>query len=730
MTRKIILTKIKAYIIVSFDFEWDPKLRFFQNASYITLTMSSAGFIHAIILTSILLFINYSIVQARFSAKLIDPVGNVPPARADHASFVINTQDGYFLIVHGGRNSEGALNDTWTYSVNQNNWEVLSPMELNLDNDPPPAMYGATSGYRYVEGFLEPFFYITLGTADGKTSFFNEMWCMEFRNFTWKKVKLDGEIPSPRFGSSGGLEMHAKKDGSTQAEIIVTHGFGPEGLLSDAYRCILDYKDPYKATWRKIHDPISQYSLFKPHPVSNQASTFTAKRDIIMFGGCYSSQKFGGYCPSNAAWQFNRGYGEQKFEASEEDDGYEYTWSRLSSEPAVRTGAAMSQALSSFEGSYESWAEIAVLFSGVNQGNSFNSSQLLSYDRINNLEISLYSTKSEKWIREKVELIGDKSAAQIAKGRSGSSLDISFDTKIAIQDVPNEFYLFYGGQMEDGSFADSILKISFDPYALSNAIPGSAKYWSRPQVHGILMFVAFGILTPIAAFILRYLREKRRLFILHTAHIAIKLVVIAISWTGYVIVRHGRKRKFSNFVHGTIGYMILILISVQPVFTVISGAIRIRRRKRNTSISGESVPSVWRFSLWKWFYRMTGLVILILGLTNVTLGVFVLTSPLLLWVHWLVYIIVIAIIAFWMELTISPIPDQGGKYSDRSSLGGRSSPPASLFAPEGINPPAPVHRRHRSRHFTPVRYMFGNTNRGKNSQASQALSGSSVPYFT
>eukprot|EP00171_Calliarthron_tuberculosum_P007399 IDg7399t1 len=150
--------------------------------------------------------------QYRFSVSSVEStVGARPAPRTEHSTVVVNTLNGYFLLVHGGRNSHGSLNDTWTYEVASKKWKPLIPLHEGLPNDPPPPMFGSIGGYRFVEGDNGAFLYLTMGTSDGTTKFYSDMWAMELTNFTWRKVTLDGDIPSGRFSAAGGLERFVKK---------------------------------------------------------------------------------------------------------------------------------------------------------------------------------------------------------------------------------------------------------------------------------------------------------------------------------------------------------------------------------------------------------------------------------------------------------------------------------------------------------------------------------------
>lgn len=607
--------------------------------------------------------------QNRFSVSPLEPeAGDRPAARADHATVVVTSLDGYFLLVHGGRNSNGSLNDTWTYIVTSNEWQALTPLDESLPNDPPPPMYGSIGGYRFVEGYNDAFLYITMGTSDGKTKFYNDMWVMELSSFTWRKVKLQGDIPPPRYGAAGGLERFVKQLDEVRAELIVSHGFGENGPLSDTYLCKFNRTDPYQATWRRIHDPVSQYSVNHPHPVHLQAASFTANRDLVMFGGCYSSGSTGGYCPSNAAWMLEMKQDDDEVLTTViDDEGYDYEWKRISSEPPARVGAAMAQALNSFKGAYNEWGDMAVVYSGSQ--NTSHTRQILRATAVTHTEIAFYSPPKvlspSVWIREKVIYVGPPELEhEVLEVRRGSSLSIvrdSVDKKDS--DVPNEYYVLLGGQLDNGSFTNALLRISFDAFALPTTVPGSAMFWVRPQVHGVLMFVSFGILNLVAMFISRYCQEKRKRSCLMAVRICIQVIALSLAWTAVRVAKYGRHRKRTAFSHAYIGYIVVVMGTIEPVYAIVE--VLVQRRTNKLNYNEENSLSLNMLLLVsKLVRRSITLFVIIFGLVNITLGVLLLTSPLLLWVHWIVYIIVVCIVAFWMEMTQSVQPDSSHESGD------------------------------------------------------------------
>lgn len=628
--------------------------------------------------------------QYRFSVRPVTlNQGAVPSPRSQHVTIVVNTRNGFFILVHGGRDERGGKADTWYYHVNTNRWRLLIPLSTRILNDPPPPMYGAVGGYRFVQGFTDAFLYVTLGTEDGHSTFHNDMWAMDLRTFTWKRVKLDGDIPEARYAAAGALKRFAKNDGSVRPELIISHGFGKHGPLSDTYKCIFNETDPYHATWVRLHGPVNQYAPRQPHGMYLQGSTFTAKRDMVLFGGCYSSKFSGGYCPSQHVWHLQYLQEETESVGETTESGKNATaeklvpgtesasWRQLARGPTPRLGAAMAQALNSFNGAYSEWATMAVVYSGAHYSDDLNIRQVMSAAPVTNGEVAMLSTKTGVWMREVVNYTGPPQLKErTLMGRRGASMSIVRDTteKSPQPDVPNEFYLLFGGLLENGTFTNELLRLSFDAFAVSHRIGGSVHWSARPQVHGVLMFLSFGALMVAGVMWSRYFRGQQKKLRTATVHIFIQAMALIFGWAGVGVGMYSRHGSVASFAHASMGLFLMLCASLQPVNVVVGVTLRWRSEKRRMSAGAPSAFVASHRSThapWKILHRLFGVLILILGFVNITLGLFLIAAPLLLWIHWLVYSILLATVTLWMELTATRKAAQDSNPYDVFEQGNR-----------------------------------------------------------
>ncbi|CAN8077258.1 unnamed protein product [Agarophyton chilense] len=601
--------------------------------------------------------------QHRFSlTPLATATERRPSPRSDHLSVVVNSGNGPLLIIHGGRDVHGAKSDTWTYIVSRNEWGLLASDALEASERPPP-LYGAVGGYRFVEGENSPFLYVALGTSDGVRSLNTEMWVMEFRNFTWRRVVVGGDKPEPRFGAIGSLERFSKPDGTIEPALIISHGHGRDGPLSNTYKCTFDENDPYRATWKILRRSVSQYSTHNPHSMWYQASSFTANRDMVVFGGCYASERTGGICPNDDVWLL-----EYKQEERNADDAFNSVpeptstslkegirWQIMPRGPAPRIGAAMAQGLNSFEGAYESRLGIAVLYSGSQDTKYLPSNHIISAQGIDGGEIDLVSTQARTWLRERVVFNGPDDVKKKAfMPRKGASLNIVRNgTENDDLDIPNEFFLFFGGELENGQFSNDLMSLSFDAFVDSDLIEGSSRYISRPLVHGLLMFIAWGILMSAGSFIARYLKHPSGRPKYFLGHLLIQMLGLVLSWIGVAVGIQGRRNSSSPFLHARLGIALTIVASLQPVVASIGIVAQVHVSPVLALINSPDAPKMVlsrATKVCRLLHRTIGVIVIAMGWVNITLGLFLIVAPTILWVHWLVFVIMSVVTAGWLEL--------------------------------------------------------------------------------
>lgn len=489
----------------------------------------------------------------------------------------------------------------------------------------------------------------------------NAMWVMELNTYTWSSVELSGDIPAPRYGAAGSLERFVKPGGTAQPMLIMSHGYGENGPLSDTFKCSFHPTDPYKATWRRMRKRVGSYEVGAPHPAWMIGSTFTSARDLVMFSGCYAGEKSGGVCPSADTWLLKYDAGKVANDTAEDTLTYEeetdsVDWHRLPRGPLPRVGGAMAQGLNAFRDAYVRQPDIAVLYSGSQERSALPTDHIITMGEFDGGEINILSISGRAWLRERVVYEGPEQLKGVSMiRRRGSTMSIVrriVEEGHLQPDEPNEFFLLFGGELENGSFTNALLKLSFDPFLESERVEGVYAFITRPFVHGVLMFVSWGILMIIAAYIARYRKDVngRSRYVL--VHVCMQVVALAIGWAGIGVAVYGRRRMRAGFAHAHIGHTLIALASLQPVVAVIGILTQMRSSPRLSQLLLDSgkielglVPC-----LCKMYHTVTGFIIILLGAVNITLGLFMIVAPTIIWVQWIVYSGLGLVCALWLEV--------------------------------------------------------------------------------
>lgn len=587
-----------------------------------------------------------------------------PSPRTDHLAIPLPSADGPLLIIYGGRDKQGSKSDIWTYIVSENQWTSLP--STTVTSVRPPPLFGAVGGYRFIPGHSYPYLYVALG-AISQNQLNTQMWVMDFQNFTWSTVTILGDIPTPRFGSIGSLERFIKPDGSVKPALIFTHGYGPNGPLADSYKCSFHPTDPFQVSCRTLQESNSQYSYRVPHPLWAQAGTFTGLRDLVMFGGCYASNITGGLCPAKDVWlmkyqseqstntALSRTSLNDTEDLSQQNSSNEQTflpetdfvvWERLPNGPPPQIGSAMAQGLSLFDNAYSDGLGTAVMYSGLRTTTRLPTQHIRTKSPIDTERIFLLSTNEREWIAEKVVFTGKGNKREAFRPRYGASMSVIRDTTLREEDdSPNEYYLIFGGELEDGNFSNSLLKLSFDPFLESNLLAvDHIQYTSLPVIHGLLMFVSWGLLMVAGVFSARYVKNENGRARHVTVHVLLQTLALIISWSGTGIGILARKGVAGKFIHAKFGFVLMILASLQPLIAVCGMCIKTNRG------SSFRANRIFVRSFINKIHCLLGLLLPIGGLANISLGLLVLVVPIIVWVHWGTFCVILVTSFFWMEI--------------------------------------------------------------------------------
>lgn len=581
--------------------------------------------------------ITHSLAQHRFTLSTLQPneSSQIPSARADHLAVVLKTvNDGPLLIVHGGRDSLSAKSDTWAYIFRTKQWNLFVPPLRSPNATVPPRVYGAVGGHRFLPISTHPFLYIALG-ATTTTDLNPNVYALHFKTFTWRHVITDGDHPAPRFGAAGALTRFTHSNGTYFHALLVSHGYGLHGPLSDTYELQLDPVDPYRGTWHRIHAPISPLSPRAPHPMWAHASTFTPEQDLLTFGGCQAGPRTPGLCPARDTWLLTRHLTET---ASENISAIK--WHRLPVGPSPRVAAAMAPSLPSFSGAYDDWQAVAVLYSGLQRTHvPLPSDQIVIAPPVSAGEIDVVSARARAWLRERVVFIGENSLREASmQPRGGASLSMVANvSKQREPDEPNELYVMFGGELEDGTFLNDLLNLSFDAFVESERIETGGGYISRPVLHGIINSVCCGFVLVSGTMVARYSKMESGKMRLVGIHVGLQTLGVVGLWVGTGLVVYGRRHSGGVFMHAYIGIFVVAIATLQAI----TGAGGILSGMRGYGWIG-NVVRTW--------HAVGGVLVVTMGCVNILLGLLIIGAGAIMWVQWVLYCGIVVAVCGWLEL--------------------------------------------------------------------------------
>src|ERR1041385_3082399 len=119
------------------------------------------------------------------------PLGTPPPARYWHTMTYDPVRQR--MLVFGGTNAGGLLNDLWELSLANNlTWTHLSPA-----GTPPPARYGHGAVYDSVNDRL-----VIFGGGGAGGTLLNDVWTLSLSSLTWAAMTPAGTPPSGRRSAS------------------------------------------------------------------------------------------------------------------------------------------------------------------------------------------------------------------------------------------------------------------------------------------------------------------------------------------------------------------------------------------------------------------------------------------------------------------------------------------------------------------------------------------------
>ena len=189
----------------------------------------------------------------------LKPAGTVPDARGSPVMVYVPSIDK--LIMFGGGNTSGILNDTWTYDPKGNRWTKISP-----SGRPPDARWGASMAVDPASGKVIMFGGATSLWPKGSP---NDTWAYDPAANSWTNLHPSEPLPPARYGAAMALSP-------STGRLIVFGGVGGGGTLNDVWAY-----DTAANIWTKL-EPSGDLPHARYGPSMVYAPSLTK---MIMFGG-------------------------------------------------------------------------------------------------------------------------------------------------------------------------------------------------------------------------------------------------------------------------------------------------------------------------------------------------------------------------------------------------------------------------------------------------------------
>ena len=436
----------------------------------------------------------------------------------------------------------------------------------------------------------EKIFVIAAGqNSDGKN--LNDIWYFSFDDEQWYEVSATGAIPSIRYSGGSGIAMG-------ECEFFLTMGFGDIRTSNSFTFDLRGVTTTRSGEWRQVGRSYNSYDPSGPHARCLNAGTFINKETFTIFGGCLNAlgdQLNGGPCPSWDSWYFDLPSG---------------NWYQLPTCLSPRSFVPMSYLPNSNSS--------AVLYGGLLDSFSGIPTVITNPPPLDEVAILDMSTP-EKWFRKKA--IPDS-----MNGLPAWRQDHHMTTGEGV------VFMYGGAPQESGPVLPDLWYLYGD-YKENEDIGCPQPFFTTAMAHGILMFLAWGLCFQGGFVVARYARFDNSL--LFYLHIMLQMTGLFFAVFGFILgFLSGGKPVFP---HAIIGIIAMGLALWQPINALYRPEIK----------KGEKY-SILRW-LWYFMHMKLGLLTLVLGLVNISLGLFMMIAPLGLWVTWYVLLFLYIIFLIVME---------------------------------------------------------------------------------
>ena len=199
----------------------------------------------------------------------LQPGGTTPSARSGHA--MVYDPEAKKVVLFGGKDSTGLLDDTWTYDVSANTWTQVK------SDKQPAARVGHSMAYDSSTKKT-----VVFGGWDMKT-YYNSTWAYDSSAGTWVSLSTGGSLPGGRAGQCMVYDVAGSR-------ILMFGGTATNTLLRDVVG--LDSKTD---AWTTLQTSVPWPDARTGHALVYDSST----NKTILFGGWSSTAYF------NDLWSFS-----------------------------------------------------------------------------------------------------------------------------------------------------------------------------------------------------------------------------------------------------------------------------------------------------------------------------------------------------------------------------------------------------------------------------------------
>jgi hypothetical protein len=292
-----------------------------------------------VVVAALGLGLGFGLTQSQDTWTELFPQGPLPAGR-DAPSMVLDPRDAT-LVMFGGVNTTGPLDDSWTYDPKANIWTDLKP-----SGPVPAARWGHALAFDAATRRV-----ILFGGYDG-TTYHNDTWAYDPGANTWTDLKPSGSVPDARAG------CRMVYDPSARRLILFGGGSGGEyerEPLTTTFDDTWSY-DAAANTWTKLMPAGQSPPAREAHAMAYDPSI----QKVVLFGG----RNYDADVDYNDTWAF---------------DPSSDSWMEL------KPSSALPPERCSFSMTYDPSSDRLVLFGGLHRAAaSQHLSDIWGYDAVAN----------------------------------------------------------------------------------------------------------------------------------------------------------------------------------------------------------------------------------------------------------------------------------------------------------------------------------------------------------